>query len=884
MPRSIPATREFRLDAERKLKDRGSYAVTIQPSATGRRAIRRSLTITVGEVNVTELAAIGAKSMAELTTLTFTVSASDVDEPANTLTYSATDLPAGATFDPATWGSVGRRRRLRRRTRGSYAVTIAVSDGTASDSEVVTIAVGEVNVASELAAIGAKSMAELTTLTFTVSASDVDETGQHANLQCHGLAGRCHVRSGDSGVPLDAGGNSKDRGATPVTIAVSDGTASDSEVVTITVRRGQRNAGTGGDRGQVGGRVDDADGHGIGQRRGRTGQHANLQCHGLAGRCHVRSGDSGVSLDANGTQGPASYAVAFAVSDGTASDSEVVTITVGEVNVAPELAAIGAKSVAELTTLTFTVSASDVDEPANTLTYSATDLPAGATFDPATREFRWTPAETQGPGSYAMTFVVSDGTEIASEVVTITCGRGQHGAELAAIGAKSMAELTTLTFTVSASDVDEPANTLTYSATDLPAGATFDPATREFRWTPAETQGPGSYAMTFVVSDGTEIASEVVTITVGEVNVAPQLAVIGAKSMAELTTLTFTVSASDVDEPANTLTYSATGLPAGAMFDPATGVFAWRPGGTLQGRYMVTFTATDDGTPNLTASETVTIDVADVIPPPDPPPLPPPEPDEERRVPPDNRVDEVSRDTRGSVTPDSRLWFFGSGGSGGSVGGGGENNDDRTDHGSGSPDYGADLARTMRLHAQIHGPISTAKPIGSAMFDLLAVAPETVQRIPFDLGDEIVTTGETGSGTGGGGGEGGDVGGGGEGSKKTDDLAGSLPWVYLPVLIIAGAGATWYWRKNWRGWFRALGWRAGMVLFAIACSAYGGAGRGTARSLLRDCRCQAILEPRRVWQSPSSSSARGGPIWFDDEAEVDATATLGGCPPAIRPV
>ncbi len=77
---------------------------------------------------------------------------------------------------------------------------------------------------------------------------------------------------------------------------------------------------------------------------------------------------------------------------------------------------------AELTTLTFTVSASDVDEPANTLTYSATDS-AGATFDPATREFRWTPAETQGPGSYAVTIAVSDGTASDSEVVTITWAR-----------------------------------------------------------------------------------------------------------------------------------------------------------------------------------------------------------------------------------------------------------------------------------------------------------------------------------------------------------------------------------------------------------------------------------------------------------------------------
>ncbi len=48
------------------------------------------------------LAAIGEKSVAESATLTFTVSASDVDQPPNTLTYSATGLPAGANFDPAT--------------------------------------------------------------------------------------------------------------------------------------------------------------------------------------------------------------------------------------------------------------------------------------------------------------------------------------------------------------------------------------------------------------------------------------------------------------------------------------------------------------------------------------------------------------------------------------------------------------------------------------------------------------------------------------------------------------------------------------------------------------------------------------------------------------
>ena len=122
--------------------------------------------------------------------------------------------------------------------------------------------------------------------------------------------------------------------------------------------------------------------------RGRAGEHADLQRHGPAGGGQLRSGHAGVPLDAERRPGPGSYDVTFTVSDGTAGDSEVVTITVSEVNVAPVLAAIGTKSVAELATLTFTVSATDVDLPANTLTFSATGLPAGASFDPATRVFR----------------------------------------------------------------------------------------------------------------------------------------------------------------------------------------------------------------------------------------------------------------------------------------------------------------------------------------------------------------------------------------------------------------------------------------------------------------------------------------------------------------
>jgi VCBS repeat-containing protein len=111
--------------------------------------------------------------------------------------------------------------------------------------------------------------------------------------------------------------------------------------------------------------------------------------------------------------------------DGTPplNDSETVTITVGEVNDAPVLAAIGNKTVDELTELTFTAIATDADLPANVLTYSAANLPAGATFDPATREFRWTPTEGQGPGTYTFTVRVTDNGMPAlsdEEEITVT--------------------------------------------------------------------------------------------------------------------------------------------------------------------------------------------------------------------------------------------------------------------------------------------------------------------------------------------------------------------------------------------------------------------------------------------------------------------------------
>ena len=92
-------------------------------------------------------------------------------------------------------------------------------------------------------------------------------------------------------------------------------------------------------------------------------------------------------------------------------------------------------------------------------------------------------------------------------------------------------------------------------------------------------------------------------------NTAPELDPIGNKTVDENSPLIFTISASDPDS--DNLTYSASDLPTGAIFDPTTKTFSWTPTSSQSGTYYVTFTVVDNyGTSD---SETITITVNDIL-------------------------------------------------------------------------------------------------------------------------------------------------------------------------------------------------------------------------------------------------------------------------------
>ena len=106
------------------------------------------------------------------------------------------------------------------------------------------------------------------------------------------------------------------------------------------------------------------------------------------------------------------------------SENDQASVTIGVVapsNTAPTLEAIPDQTVDEGAAIRFTARATDAESPAESLTYSlAPGAPEGATIDPRTGEFSWTPRE---PGVYTITIVVSDDGSPALEAtrsVTLT--------------------------------------------------------------------------------------------------------------------------------------------------------------------------------------------------------------------------------------------------------------------------------------------------------------------------------------------------------------------------------------------------------------------------------------------------------------------------------
>ena len=212
--------------------------------------------------------------------------------------------------------------------------------------------------------------------------------------------------------------------------------------------------------------------------------------------------------------------------------------------------------------LRFVLKASDED--GDTLTFSATNLPQGASL--ADSVFTWTPGGDQAGQAFQVSFAVSDGKDSASKTLTIQVlvNRAPVFGQLPEAPAVNEGE--ELRFVLKASDED--GDTLTFAASGLPEGATL--ADSVFTWTPGFDQGAQTFPVSFIVDDGVDSTATELTIQVLQVDRPVRITAFEPASsrVAQLlgTAIQFLVSAEDPDGDEVSFVWKVNG-----MAQPTTG-------------------------------------------------------------------------------------------------------------------------------------------------------------------------------------------------------------------------------------------------------------------------------------------------------------------------
>lgn len=275
-----------------------------------------------------------------------------------------------------------------------------------------------------------------------------------------------------------------------------------------------------------------------------------------------------------------------------------------QANQPPVLQPIAAQQINENQAFTLTPSASDPD--GDVLSWSGSNLPAGAAVNPTTGALTWTPSYTQSGLYNAIILTVSDGhggTAAASLSIGVVNVNRPPVVNL--VPSQTVNENTTLTVTPTASDADGDALHW-WGDTTLPGG-TVNPSTGVWTWTPDYTAAGVYNNVGLVCSDAQGgVVTAPFRVTVNDVNRAPTVGTVANRSIMAGYQVRLSTTASDPDGDA--ITWSGVRLPSGASVNQFTGVFSWTPTIAQAGTYSnIGLRASDPKGGSATAVFTLTV-------------------------------------------------------------------------------------------------------------------------------------------------------------------------------------------------------------------------------------------------------------------------------------
>jgi len=545
---------------EPQASDAGNVGVVVRATDVVGNLAQQSFELTVNAVPV--LDTISVQTVDEQTTLQLTATASDANGAGDALTFFLENAPAGAAIDAAsgvfTWTPAEADGP------GTFNITVGVRDSFgAEDRQTLEVTVGEVNRPPVLPQISDLRVNRGETTVINAAASDPDLPAQTLTYR---------LISGPSGASIDQDGlfsfmadGTVGAGPLAVTIEVEDpGGLTDHQSFAIRVNTAPVLT-TIADQ-----QVDEQ----TELTLTVTATDGNLPDDALMFR--LENSPAGAMIDPTSgafswtpdeADGPGVFDVTVVVEDSTGlEDRQTFKVTVGEVNRPPGLEAITDQQTIVGQLLEVQLTASDADLPAQGLTFSLVNGPAGSSIDATSGLFQWTPDSSVSAGPFSVTVEVRDPGGLTDQATfNITLSTAPI---IGPIADQTVDEHATLSLAVPATDANGPADVLTYSLTSGPTGAAIDAGTGLLTWTPSEAQGPGTFDFAVRVVDSTGLEDTATfQVAVAEVNQTPQIQALPDRILDIGETLTFDVTATDADQPAQALTFRLVEGPSGAAID-----------------------------------------------------------------------------------------------------------------------------------------------------------------------------------------------------------------------------------------------------------------------------------------------------------------------------
>ena len=272
------------------------------------------------------------------------------------------------------------------------------------------------------------------------------------------------------------------------------------------------------------------------------------------------------------------YEVTVTASDGSLSDSQALSVTVRDFNVAPMITSNGGGAtaaiiIAEGSGAVTTVAATDPEGTSPSYVISGGADAAQFAIDGATGALRFnsprdfeTPADADGDNVYEVVVSASDGSLSDSQALSVTVTNVDETPVISSNGggttaAVTVAEGSTAVTTVAATDSEGAIPVYAISGGADAARFTINATTGALRFatapnfeTPQDANGDNVYDVTVTATDGLLADTHGLAVTVTNVNEAPVITLpSGGSTTANATLSVIGLSVSDVDAAAGTI-------------------------------------------------------------------------------------------------------------------------------------------------------------------------------------------------------------------------------------------------------------------------------------------------------------------------------------------